>query len=138
LHHDLHQSIADLVASCPEVLLWSDWHRQATRTPQTADALVEQVAVRESDAPVVNCRFRRIYLNTRFHPAAIGSPVRFTVRIGSELESARTSSLIVANHKDGMWCEQQVGGGSASSDRYTPSLVKEFLIKATQYVLQAQ
>ena len=137
LHHDLHQSIADLVAFGPEFLLWSDWHREATRTPQTADALVEQVAVHESDAPVVNSRFRRIYLNTRFHPPAVGSPVRFTVQIGSEVESARTTSLTVANHRDGVWCEQQIGGGSAGSDRYTPSLLKQFLIKATQYVLQA-
>lgn len=137
LHRDLHESVADLVASSPEFLLWSDWHREATRTPQTADALVQQVAVRESDAPVVNSRFRRIYLNTRFYPPAVGSPVRFTVRIGSELESTRTSSLAVANHKDGVWCEQEIGGGSASSGRYTPSLLKEFLIKATQYVLQA-
>lgn len=138
LHRDLHEAIADLATSNPEFLLWSDWHREATRASQTANALVEQVAVHESDAPVVNSRFRRIYLNTRFHPPTVGSPVLFTVRIGSELERARTSSLTVKNHDDGVWCEQQIGGEeSVSSRRYTPSLLKEFLIGATEYVLQA-
>lgn len=138
LHRDLHEAIADLAASSPEFLLWSDWHREATRTPQTGDALVEQVAVHESDAPVVNSRFRRIYLTTRFHPPTVGSPVQFTVRIGSELERTRTSSLAAKNREDGVWCEQQVGEEEPVSSRsYTPSLLKEFLIKATQYVLQA-
>ena len=137
LHRDLHQALADLAASSPEFLLWADWHREATRTPQTADALVEQVADHESDAPVVNCRFRRIYLNTRFYPPVGESRMRFTAKIGSELESTRPSLLAVANHTDGVRYEQQIDGASASSGRYGPSRLKEFLIKATQHVLQA-
>ncbi len=134
LHHDLHQSIADLATSSPEFLLWSDWHREAKRTRQTADAPVEQVAVQESDAPVVNSRFRRIYLTTRFHPSAVESPLRFTAQVGSDFERAGESSLTVVNRIDGMWCEQQLRGGAANSDRYLPSLLKDFLVKATQDV----
>jgi serine/threonine protein kinase len=136
LHHDLRQAIAGLVASSPEFLLWGDWQREATRTPQTTDALVEQVAVHESDAPIVNSRFRRIYLNTRFYPPAGDSTGRFIATIGSELESTRQSVLIVSNHADGLRFETQIDGASAGSGRYTPSFLRKFLIAATQRALK--
>lgn len=137
LYDDLHESIAELATSNPEVLLWSDWHREALRTSQTADALAEQVAVHESDAPVVNSRFRRIYLNTRFYPPALGSPMKFAARIGSEFETARVTSFDVSNHKEGVLCEQKIGGAAAGPVLYSRRLLKDFLIKSTEYVLQA-
>ncbi|MCB1498963.1 MAG: protein kinase [Bauldia sp.] len=137
LHGDLHQSIADLATTDPKLLLWLDWHQHANRTPQSADALVEQVAVHESDAPIVNSRFRRIHLNTRFHPPTAGSSVRFVAHIGSEIENTQASSFTVAYREDGVWFERQIGGRSATSGRYTPTLLREFLIEATRHILQA-
>lgn len=136
LHRDLHQSIRDLATSRPEILFWADWLQEATRTPQTADALVEQVAVHESDAPVVNSRFRRMYLHTRFYPPAPGSLLRFVANVGSEIQlTGGRSSLIVTSRDDGLSVEQQVGGAPMSSSLYTPNVLREFLINATQSVL---
>lgn len=136
LHRDLHDAIAELAASAPEFLMWSDWQREARRTPQTSEALVEQVAVQESDAPVVNSRFRRTAFTTRFWPSAGDTPLRFTVHIGHEFIREQRCSFTVSHRNDGLTCEQILDGKSIIS-LYEPALLREFLIKATRQVLQA-
>lgn len=136
LYRDLHDAIAELAASAPEFLMWSDWQQEARKTPQTAEALVEQVAVRESDAPVVNSRFRRIAFTTRFWPSAGDKPLQFAVHIGHEFVGEQRCSFTVSNRSDGLKCEQILDGESITS-LYAPALLREFLIKATRQVLQA-
>ena len=49
VHADLHRAIARLHQGSPEIKVWKQWFDEAKRTPQTADALVRQVAENESE-----------------------------------------------------------------------------------------
>ncbi|TRO17193.1 hypothetical protein EQ836_01850 [Ectopseudomonas mendocina] len=132
IHSDLLNAIRNLHSSNPELQMWREWFDEAQRTPQTTEALVQQVAELESDAPIVNVRFRRRALITRFYPATASVPAYFRASFGSEDDSAHASTLTVRNATEGL-CFETVGVKElAPTGMYTSEKLQLFLALATK------
>lgn len=133
---DFFYAISDLHRSNPELKMWREWFDEALNTPQNTQALVNQVATLESDAPVVNVRYRRRVLNSRFHPATESEPAFFVATLSNEDAPSQASMLIVRNAPDGLFFETHIVDGLAPTGTYTPETLKQFLSLATQRLLK--
>lgn len=136
LHGDLHAAIAALHAREPEFAFWTQWQTGAVRTPQTADALVLQVAEHLSDAPVVNIRFRGRYLTTRFYPPTATQPASFRASVGRDDDSGQESTLSVTNGPAGTYFAARNADPLPPEGPYSPGLLQRFLDIATQRIYQ--
>ncbi|MBV4463586.1 protein kinase [Pseudomonas sp. SWRI79] len=136
IRSDFFNAISTLHKSNPELQMWREWLDEALNTPQTTGALVNQVATHESDAPVINVRYRRRVLNSSFHPATESVPAFFRATMYNEDSPSQTSMLIVRNAPDGLFFEMQMVDGIAPTGTYTPETLQIFLSLTTQRLLK--
>jgi len=132
IHDDLHNAIRLLHASSPEFQMWGEWMKDALRTHQTADALIRQVAEQMSDAPVVNSRFRGRHLVTRFYPASLDSPAKFSATVG--VDSLSSLIMRVENQPGGMRYEVVNISSLPASGPYSSEVLLRFLETASLQV----
>lgn len=137
LHGDLHDALKHLAESIPESQLFAAWYREATTTPQTADAVESQVAVQESDATVVVVRRWRLLFYSRFYPGGDSMPASFVVHLGSEDQGTNaTSDFTVIAESTGLQVEWRHFDESATHrEPYRPALLIEFLATAVAKLL---
>ena len=135
IYSDLIKAIEDLRGVNPDLRMWQEWEVEARRSPQKADALVQQVAVHESDAPVVIVRFRRYMFVTRFYPPVAGKPTWFFARFTSEDDTSKHTEMIVENDRTGIKFRVETAEGVIGSGDYTSSTMRGFLEEATRRVM---
>ena len=132
---DLVSAIETLHVESPEVTIWRVWHEASLRSPQTMEAIVEQVAMQKSDAPVVNSRFRDTALNTRFHPERATTPASFRAIVFSESSSKKLCEMTVTNTGKNIVAETKYLDEQPKSSEYRQGQLLDFLRNATGSVL---
>ena len=135
VHKDLLQAIAALRSANADLQMWREWEYESRRTPQKVEALVQQVAEHESDAPVVNVRSRRRSFTTRFYPATEKAPASFRASLRSEDDPDQVSTLDVTNDMSGLRYDVKYPGAVTMSGPYDSLTLKEFLETATRHAL---
>jgi hypothetical protein len=134
-HADLLSALERLRSRNTAVRIWQEWYKEAVRTPQTADALVQQTAEQESDATAVVCRFRGLSLVARYLPAGEGNTARLMVQLASEQRREIVSTLWVVNAPSGLTSKSQLFGSEQRSGQYAPDQLEAFLLEATRIAL---
>lgn len=135
IHSDLHAAIDRLHLENPDVEIWKSWYDEATRTPQTAASLVEQVADSMSDAPVVNARSKGYALTTRFYPVKVSDPASFKATVTNENFVQGFSELTLVNGSIRIVVEVFKAGNQSQVSSYSADTILEFLKQATISVL---
>jgi len=128
-HEELHQSLARLHEDNPDSRLFDAWNNRARKTPQTADALVQQVAVGASDAPVVNERVWQFSFTSRFFPAKRRQTAKLNVRFEDET-SGKGAFMEVLDDPSGTQFVYQLQDGSTDHGHYSTGMLMSFLERA--------
>lgn len=135
IYTDFHTALTVLHQENSEVQLWRQWLEAAQRTPQKMEALELQVAENESDAPVLNVRFRGFALNTRFHPAFDENPAYFDAWFGRERGHGASCSFRATNSQAGVTFESKLHSGQSESGPYTDTTLERFLRQSTDVLI---
>lgn len=130
IHADFLQGIDELHNGLPTSALFREWFDATQRSGQSQEALVNQVAEHESDAPVSNVFFQKTVLNTRFFPANGINAVRFVARIEDQTGRVPPSELIIYGGADGTTADFYLSDGTRASEPYDSALMVTFLMNA--------
>ncbi|SEJ57215.1 Serine/threonine protein kinase [Azotobacter beijerinckii] len=130
IHADFLQAIDRLHNDLPQSALFREWFNETQKCGQSQQALVNQVAEHESDAPVSNVFFQKTLLNTRFFPGSGTTPIRFVARIEDLTCRAAASELTIFGNAEGTRADSRYSDGDTVSEPYQSNLVIEFLRKA--------
>ena len=128
---DLAEALRNLADRVPDSAMLRAWQTESARSPQTADALVQQVAEHQSDAAVVNVRFRGLWLNTRFHARTDQYPARFAARLYWDRDPNGGASFWVHGHASGLITLAAFHGEEAERRVYEQGCVEAFLFSAS-------
>ena len=115
-------------------MLFLEWFNETERRGQSQQALVHQVADRESDAHVSNVFFHKTLLNTRFVPAGGGTPIRFVAHVEDQTGRRGPSELTVLGSPEGIRAHVRYSDGSTASEPYRSDLMFEFLRKGARHL----
>ncbi|MEN5149712.1 protein kinase domain-containing protein [Pseudomonas orientalis] len=130
IHADFLRGIEELHNGLPTSALFREWFDATQRSGQSQEALVNQVAEHESDAPVSNVFFQKTVLNTRFFPANGINAVRFVARIEDQTGRVPPSELIIYGGADGTTADFYLSDGTRASELYDSALMVTFLMNA--------
>jgi hypothetical protein len=112
--------------------LFREWSVETTLRGQSQQALVQQVADQESDAPVSNVFYRKTLLNTRFWPANGSAAVKFVARTEDLAGQVLPSVLTISGTSAGLQAEYSYANGSNGSAAYQEGMMAEFLREAAR------
>ena len=129
VHADFLIAIHSLHQTWPESSLFREWSVKTQTLGQSEQALVEQVAEHESDAPVSNVFFRKTLLNTRFFPAYADNPIRFVARVEDLNRTTVASELTISGYSEGIRADLRIPGSDSTSLPYESALMIDFLRK---------
>ncbi|WP_348249264.1 protein kinase [Leptolyngbya sp. GB1-A1] len=132
IHADFLQAIDGLHNALPQSALFREWLNETQIRGQSQQALINQVAEHESDAPVSNVFFQKTLLNTRFFPANANTPIRFVARVEDQTARVASSELTVLGNSDETRADFRYSDGQNSSEPYRSDLIFEFLMKAAR------
>lgn len=132
LHADFLVAIELLHRELPQSALFCEWLHETQRRGQTQVALLNQVAERESDAPVSNVFFRRTLLNTRFFPSDGTTPIRFVARVEELDRRVASSKLTIFGSPEGLYADACYSNGQQVREAYQSQLIFEFLRNAAR------
>ncbi|WP_145132001.1 MULTISPECIES: hypothetical protein [unclassified Pseudomonas] len=130
IYADFVLGIDKLHSSLPQSALFREWFNETHSRGQTQQALVEQVAERESDAPVSNVFFHKTLLRTRFFPAVGTTPIRFVASVEDQTNRVASSELVIYGSSEGARADVRYSDGQTASESHRSSLIFEFLGKA--------
>jgi serine/threonine protein kinase len=134
IHADFLRAIDGLHNLLPQSALFREWLHETRRRGQSQEALVNQVAERESDAPVSNVFFQKTILITRFFPADAKAPIRFTVRVVDQTERVAASELTVLGNSGETRADILYSDGQTYCEPYRSGCIMEFLLKAARHL----
>lgn len=130
IHADFLLAVDRLHNGLPQSGLFREWFNETERCGQSQEALVNQVAERESDAPVSNVFLQKTLLNTRFFPASGATPIRFVARIEDLNHQVAPSELTIFGYSESTRTKSHYSDGETTSEPYQSNLIFEFLRKA--------
>lgn len=130
IHADFLQAVGELHNSLPESALFHEWFDETQRAGQSQEALVYQVAERESDAHISNVFFQKTILITRFFPANGTGAIRFVARIEDQTGQVTPSELTIHGRADGTTADFYLSDGTKASEPYDSALMLKFLMNA--------
>jgi hypothetical protein len=135
IHADFLRAIEALHSAVPESALFNEWSTETARRGQSQQALVSQVAERESDAHVSNVFFRKTILNTRFFPTDRAAPIRFVARLEDQTGKVSPSELTVSGTDEGLRAAYFYANGSSGGEAYQEGMMLMFLKEAAHQLL---
>ncbi len=130
IHADFLTAINALHSRLPESTLFREWFNTTHRLGQPRQALVDQVAVLESDAPVSNVRFQKTSLITRFFPADAKTPIYFIAQVEDENDRVPASKLTVLGYPEGVRVKILYSDGNIVDEPYQSSVLVDFFARA--------
>lgn len=135
LYVDFRNALSKLYNSMPRSEIVREWINEAERCPQNEAALVEQVAVLESDAPVVNVMFKRIWLISRFHPVLPSQPANFSLSLTNRNIGIGSTLTVFADPTGLSASWRYPGDDGDSTGPYNSDLLNEFLTQTISKVV---
>jgi len=132
IHADFLRAISGLHNALPQSALFHEWVNETQIRGQSQQALINQVAEHESDAPVSNVFVKKTLLNTRFFPADANTPIRFVARVEDQTGRVASSELTVLGNSEETLADFRYSDGQNSSEPYRSDLIFEFLMKAAR------
>jgi serine/threonine protein kinase len=132
IHADFLRAINALHSGLPESSLFREWLNETQKRGQSQQALVNQVAEHESDAPVSNVFFQKTLLNTRFFPANGTTPIRFVARVEDQTGRVASPELTVFGNSEDMRADSRYSDGYTANELYRGDLIFEFLRSAAR------
>lgn len=132
IHADFLRAIDGLYNVLPKSALFREWLNETRSCGQSQEALVDQVAERESDAPVSNVFYQKTLLNTRFFPADAKAPIRFVARVIDQTDRVAESELVVLGNSGETRAELRYSDGQTFYEPYRSDVIMEFLLKAAR------
>lgn len=127
---DFGGALEVLHSSYPESLRLDWWLNEWNRLPNRSDSLVKQVAVQESDAPLMNIHRRRELLNTRFFPEGMDGPLRFRVFLARRHGQEVILQLTVEARDSGLVAILQSPSTEPVTNAYDADTFADFLLQA--------
>lgn len=136
MYNDFHTAIKNMYNAVPKSGIFSSWIDEAKRTPQNENSLVEQVAIQESDAPLLNVFYRRIELISRFHPALPSQPAKLTISVTDRNVGIGSAFTVFADSR-GLLAEwNHPGYESKKSEPYETNTIRSFLEEAIRGITE--
>lgn len=132
IHADFLLAVDKLHNDLPQSTLFREWFIQTQRRGQSQQALVNQVAELESDAPVSIVFFQKTLLNTRFFPANGTTDIRFTALVEDQTGRVSSSELTIVGNSNDTRANSRYSNGDTASEPHQSNLIFEFLRTAAR------
>ncbi len=135
LYVDFRNALSKLYASMPKSEMVREWINKAEGEPQNEAALVDQVAVQESDAPVIYVMFKRIRLTSRFYPVLPSQHASFSLSLTNGNIGIGSTLTVFADPTGLRASWRHPGDVRDSKGPYNSDLLNEFLIQTISKVV---
>lgn len=132
LTEDLEQTLVQLQRSNPSSARFNAWLAEWKRINDRSTSLVEQVAINESDAPVLNVHRRQEELFTRFYPDGMNGPLRFYAAFGKMHQQHLSPRLTVEARDTGPVALVEGLADLPEIKDYTATTIIEFFMRAIE------
>ncbi len=130
IHADFRREVDALHERAPQLNLFREWSAGTRGYTEFPEALVEQVAILESDATFGNVSFQKTVLSTRFYPASRTSTIRLVVTVHDKTGVLADSHLTILGDSVGMRAEICYANAATAAAPYDSKLISRFLFEA--------